>query len=85
MNKYPESEKLSQLQPKSNAINEFLDWCEEQGYELRDWNLRFRDQPGPLRKQRQDIIAAHLGIDMDRAEEEMRMMIAENRAKRAAG
>jgi hypothetical protein len=64
----PEHEKLRAIQPLSQAIYDFLEWCGEQGFELV--TIDEHERPWPLTESRQKMLARHFGIDLDVLERE---------------
>ena len=75
MSKYPELEKLTEVNDERLLITAFLDWCTEQGYELRDWSNTYHDQPQPISKTVDQIVADYLEIDLAVVEKERRALI----------
>jgi hypothetical protein len=86
---YPEHEKLKAVSDTSQAIGEFLQWCEEQGWHLAEYDSMaeslgvFSDdhQLWPIRLGIEDILARYFDIDRDRLEAEKRAMLDEIRSK----
>lgn len=78
MSKYPEHDKLREIQPLSQAIGEFIEWCGEYG---RDIHLsRFvGDRLKVVNTPIVELLAQHFGIDLDAIETEKRTMLDEIR------
>lgn len=72
---YPELEKLSSVSDEKRLIMQFLDWCTEQGYELRDWSNTYHDQPQAISKTFDQITADYLDIDLAEVEKERRALL----------
>lgn len=74
---YPECEKLKSVHAESQTIGEFLDWCTEQGLELRDWKEAYHqgDCPGPVRRTTEQLLAAYFEIDLGKVEAERQEML----------
>lgn len=71
MSNYPEHDKLVAINDQTQAIGEFVEWCEDQGIEL----VRHGGQRPPL----QDLLAQWAGIDRDRLYAEKAQMLAQLR------
>lgn len=67
---YPECRKLANVAGQKSIIEDFLDWCQQQGYELRDWNSTYLDQPQSITINREELLADYFGIDAARLEKE---------------
>ena len=81
--KYPEHEKLKEVQEQSQAIGDFLENMEYKGIELAEWGHYFKGAPKslvPIHKSRQTILAEYFGIDLKKLEQEKQQMIEEMRA-----
>ncbi len=78
---YPEHEKLATVKDLSQEIGEFLEWTEEQGWRLADWDENgFGDQiMYPIGLKRLDILARYFEIDLDKLETEKRFMLEAQR------
>jgi hypothetical protein len=88
---YPEHEKLKEVQEKSQAIGDFLEWL---GYE-KDVTLceyfeptrEERREEGaiagylPTNKKKMDLLAEYFDIDLNKIEQEKRQMLDELRRK----
>lgn len=76
MSDYPEHDKLKEIQPLSQAIGEFLEWCGEEG---RDIFLAtphpFGEGMVPVNTSIERLLAQHFGIDLDKIEAEKRQML----------
>lgn len=73
--KFPEHEKLSAVQDKSQAIGEFLEWLTgERGYEIAEYTDS-SDWPLPVRYNTQSLLAEFFGIDLVKLDDEKRCMI----------
>lgn len=76
---YPMHEKLKPLQGHSQAIGEFLEWCQS----TKGWVLAERghddilsdDVLWPASYQTTDLLAEYFGIDLDVLEDEKRAML----------
>lgn len=82
MSEYPECEKMKLVSSESQSIGAFLDWCGEQGFELRDWDNEYQDQPGPLHKSIEQLLAKYFEIDLVKVESERQQMLNEFTSKR---
>lgn len=75
----PEHEKLREIQPLSQAVYNFLVWCDEQGMALSlphgesGYHL-------PITEGREKLLARHFGIDLNKLEREKEAILAEQRA-----
>lgn len=69
---YPMCEKLAAHRDEQIAIENFLTWCDEKGYELCDWNnSHFQGEcPGHINQSRTSTIMEYLEIDEKVLEEE---------------
>lgn len=68
---YPQHDKLRAVKDKTQTINDFLEFLEENGVEL----VRFKDDWRLTRQQRDKFIAEFFEIDLDELEREKRAMI----------
>lgn len=86
LSKYPEHDKLQKVQVESQAIGEFHDWMNEQGYNICELEGE-HDRFIPIHRRIDDLMAEFFGIDRDKVEEEKRQMLDEmrNRADEALG
>ena len=75
--KYPECEKVKSVQPKSQAIGEFLDWLGEKGIHLAKWGDD--DKLWPFNKNKEELLAEYFEIDLNKVEQEKRQMLEEIR------
>ncbi len=65
---YPECDKLSECHSEKIAILNFLQWCDEQEYELRIWTDENQHNPQPLRKNREELMADYFEYDLKKVE-----------------
>lgn len=72
---YPECEKLASHEQELNTIRNFLDWCDSQRFELRDWNHLNYGEPQKINKSREQLLAEYLGIDLKVVEKERQEML----------
>ncbi len=77
----PECEKMSAVQAESNAIGQFLDWLQEQ--EIYLCKYTDRDDLCLVTDSVERLLAGHFDIDLDKAEEEKRELLAYCRLKNA--
>lgn len=79
---YPEHEKLATVKDLSQEIGEFLEWAEEQGWHLAEWDENgFGDQElFSIRLNRNQILARFFEIDLDKLEAEKVHMLEAQRA-----
>ena len=77
---YPEHMKLRAISDESQAIYNFLEWCEEQGVVLAE---RLGENENLFRTGRsiRDLLAAHFEIDQDKIEAEKCAMLESIRAR----
>ena len=83
MSNTPQHDKLKEIQPLSQAIGEFLDWANEQGWHLAEWETinSFGDQMlHQVNISHTDILARHFDIDLDALEDEKLAILDEIRA-----
>ncbi len=79
--KYPEHAKLDEVKHLSQAIYDFLEWCDKKGWQLMEYHKSFDGQAGyPIRASRRDLLAEHFEIDQKRLEDEKRAMLDAIRA-----
>lgn len=76
MSDYPEHDKLKKIQPLSQAICEFLEWCAAEGREmvLAEW-VNDGSWMLPASVSTEKLLAQHFGIDLDKIEAEKRQML----------
>jgi len=75
MTNFPEHNKLRAISDKSQAIFDFLEWCEAQH------GLSLRDHGGYIKKSVRDLLAEHFDIDQQKLEEEKLAMLEELRSR----
>lgn len=74
--KYPEHEKLAKVRDRSQAIGEFLEWCNEQGWHLAEWVAdKWDDRMFPIHLSISEVLARYFDIDQGRLEEEKRALL----------
>lgn len=80
--KFPEHEKLAAIRDKSQAIGEFLEWAEEQGWHLAEWDTsrQFQERMMPISRNTVGVLALYFDINQDALEQEKRTMLDEMRA-----
>lgn len=63
MSNYPEHEKFEPLQDQANTINNFIEWLEEKGWCIAQWD---KEDEGfwSVGMPKEAIIAEFLGIDL---------------------
>ncbi|WP_415912411.1 hypothetical protein [Neptuniibacter sp. QD37_11] len=71
---YPQCEKLSSCSNEVQSINEFLEWCQENGFALMDFNTS--GDPVKLQEPVDRLIHKSLGVDVAELEAERQDMIA---------
>jgi hypothetical protein len=78
---YPEHEKLRAIKDKSQAIYDFLAWCEEEkGYGLAvDSESGYQGEKYWVPESKRDLLAEFFGIDQQKLEGEKRAMLDEMR------
>lgn len=86
--KYPEHEKLKDVQEESQAIGEFLDLgpytlCEHYTINPETWSPYIDPHWMPVRKSIPEILADYFEIDLKKIEAEKRAMLDEMRAANA--
>jgi hypothetical protein len=77
--KYPMHAKLEPLQHLSQAVYDFLEWCDEQGFFIAQYDEANGNAYGII-ESRQRLLARHFEIDLDALENEKRAIIDECRA-----
>lgn len=77
---YPMHAKLQPLQPLSQAVHEFLEWCGDEGIELAVYETDTR--MWPVRESHQALIARYFEIDLGELEKEKCAMLDAIRAGR---
>jgi hypothetical protein len=75
MSRFPEHDKLSAIQSRTQAIGEFIEWAGSQGVHLVRFDEDDRGVPVGFR----DLLAEWAGIDMDTLKAEKRQMLDELR------
>lgn len=75
MSMYPEHDKLREIQPLSQAIGEFLEWCAADGREmvLAEW-VNDGGWMLPASKPTEKLLAQFFQIDLDKIETEKRQI-----------
>jgi TusA-related sulfurtransferase len=68
MSAYPEHDKLAAISDQSQAIHDFIEWCED---EKRIYLEHVEDRPFSLR----DLLAEHFGIDLAKINQEKAAMV----------
>lgn len=76
MNKYPEHDKLKEVEKESQFLGSFLEWGQERGMYLAEYD---DDIMRPVRKSINTLLAEHLDIDLAKLEREKREMLHEMR------
>ena len=76
----PEHDKLRDIQPLSQAVYNFLEWCGEQGIVLCDCTDRSNERWYPISMGREKLLARHFEIDLAKLEREKESILAEQRA-----
>lgn len=78
---YPEHEKLQKVKDTSQAIGEFLEWCDGRGWHLAEWDESRQYQPRmmPLSGGVNDVLAEYFDIDLNTLEAEKRAMLDRQR------
>ena len=86
MNKYPEHEKLKEIQENSQACANFLDWLQnDKGVVLgkyktiKDWDERDTERLLPTHVNIQNLLAEYFEIDQAKLEQEKRAILDEIR------
>jgi hypothetical protein len=76
--KYPEHTKLKAIQKQSQAVGEFLEWLNSEGF----WICKRgpRDEYWPTSRRMQSLLAEHFEIDENKIDAEKEAMIEECRA-----
>lgn len=64
----PECEKLTKVADKSNIIGAFLDWLNEKGYVLSEWDDH--DKLYPVHLSIEKLLAKYFNIDLVKVEKE---------------
>lgn len=72
---YPECEKIVACQDRSRTISEFLDWLQEQKYELCMWDNTGVGTFYPLVTSKEKLLAEFFEIDLDKVETERRAIL----------
>lgn len=76
--KTPECDKIVSAQPQSRTISNFLEWLDEQDWEIAQ---RLEDRPhrgqlAPITEGRERMLARFFEIDLDKAENERQALLA---------
>lgn len=79
--KLPEHEKLKAIQPKSQAIGEFLEWAGEQGMALASYGDERGDRETlfHVSRSKENLLAEFFEIDLKKLEAEKEAILAEQR------
>lgn len=80
MSDYPEHDKLKAIQPLSQSIGEFLEWLSSEGMSI----CRYEESSEyrgyfPVRSSRDQLLAEHFEIDLNKLEAEKRQLLDEQR------
>jgi hypothetical protein len=75
---YPEHEKLKAIQPKSQAIHEFVEFLREKGIHLGEY-WKESDRMLPTNKNLTALVAEFFDIDQEKIEDEKDKMLEELR------
>jgi len=73
MKRYKEHEKLQTVKDSSQTIGEFIEWCNNKGIFLGEYD-RF-DELVPTRKNTETLLAEFFKIDLKKLEQEKRDML----------
>jgi hypothetical protein len=79
---YPEHEKMLKIRNQSQAIGEFLEWLENEGIVLAEWE---GDKLWPSRESISHFLASYFGINPLQLELEKRRMLETIRTQRYTG
>jgi len=73
----PEHAKVQEIQPLSQAIYDFLEWCQEQGMSLGSYGTsKYHEHTFyPINESREALLARHFGIDLGKLENEKREIL----------
>ena len=83
MSKYPECNKMLEVQDQSQTIGEFLDWLlHDKGAEIAEWR---GDQLFPMRGSIESLLAEFFEIDLEKVEKERRAILEEMRQVNCGG
>lgn len=79
---YPQHEKLRAIRDQSQTIYDFLEWGQEQGWHLAEWDTtrKVDDRMMPIQPRTDQVLAKYFGIDLMALEAEKRAMLDEMRA-----
>ena len=82
MTDYPEHEKLSALNGKNQTIGEFLEWLNDNGYTICEWQNSGDEDRGyyPVGRSLTSWLSQYFQIDPVKIEQEKRVMLGELRA-----
>lgn len=76
MSEYPECEKMTEVHEESQSIGAFLEWAQEQGFELCIVNeTTSRNHFIPIRMSMEELLAKYFEIDLTKVEIERQQMI----------
>jgi hypothetical protein len=76
VSRWPEHDKLTEVEDRTRAIGEFLEWCAyEKGIQLGQHDGEYFHPFGPS----QELMAEWAGIDLDSFEAEKRQMLGQLR------
>lgn len=74
---YPEHEKMKECSSPRQAVGDFIEWLSERGY----WICEKRHGEWfPTYRSRDQLLAAHFELDIDKIDAEKRAMLDEIRA-----
>ena len=75
MSEYPEHDKLKAIQPLSQAVGDFIEWLSGQGLWICEHRDTFGGEWVPALRSRDQLLAKHFEIDLDKLEGEKRVML----------
>lgn len=75
MPEFPEHDKLKQIKEESRAIGEFIEWLEENGYSICEYDDANFDNYYRTPKSTEQLLAMHFNIDLNKIEQEKRAML----------
>ena len=79
--KYPEHEKLKEIQEQYQICGEFLEWLNEE-FEILSTGGGELDEYYPCHLSREKLLAQFFNIDLDKLEQEKRKMLDELRKEK---
>lgn len=82
MTKYPEHEKLKDLNGANQVVGDFIEWLHGEGLVIAEWANG--SELMPARRHRDELIADHFAIDRAKLEAEKRAMLDSIRAANTA-